>query len=315
MLNKIGTKGNPLRILVADNWGTDAHGTLKRKFPNVSFSTYVETSSVHPHGHMVAECICHMLPRDKYVDIVFLPYLDLQNVPEYNWKNVIESERKAGRPFHIANCSFGAHHGNDDVWKSVLGAKWNTPEKLAEAKEKIGDTIVLFASGNQDSSTPNKDHMENDVNYPQKALSQLENLFVIGACDYKSTPSLFSSDGEQVFAMYLGEGVALFDPTVNRIVKVNGTSFASPFAAGNVAEYMLQGEKITHGWYLNLVLTKGWIASGWNRGDQHRKAGYGSMISEMYNKEYFKKFYRSRSGRLDTLQNLEDKYHDFDEIS
>lgn len=314
-MTEIGTKENPLRILVADNWGADAHGTLKRKFPNVSFSTYVETSSTHPHGHMVAECICHMLPSDKFVEIVFLPYLELQNAPEYNWKNVIESERKAGRPFHIANCSFGAHHGNDDIWKFLLGAKWNTPEKLAEAKEKIGDTIVLFASGNQDSSTDKKDHMENDVNYPQKALSQLENVFVIGACDYRSIPSLFSSDGEQVFAMYLGENVVLFDPTINRIVSVNGTSFASPFAAGNVAEYILKGEKITHEWYLNLVLTKGWTARGWIRGKQHRKAGYGSMISEMYNKKYFKTYYRPRNGKLSALSRIETCYHDFKKIN
>jgi hypothetical protein len=308
-MSDLGTINNPIRILVADNWGKGAHSYLSKAFPNVTFTVYKEAPSDHPHGHMVAECICYMLSSDTYAEIVFLPYLSLQGVTRYDWLNVIESEREAGRPFHVANCSFGAHHNNEDWRKRMLGAQWDTPEEIEVARKKIGDTIVLFASGNQDGSRRGRTDWDNDVNYPQKPLAQLKNLYVIGACDYRGIPSLFSSDGEEVFAMYLGEGVVVFDPLTNRLVKVNGTSFASPFAAGNVAELIINGYTQTEDWYLDYVLDSAWLAEDFERGKQHRKAGYGCMLPIMYSKDYFRNEYLTNSTGI-----LEVKYQDFEEL-
>ena len=290
-MSALGTKTNPIRILVADNWGKGADPTLKAEFPNIKFETYVETTSTHPHGHMVAECICRMLPEDTYATIVFLPYLTLQDRPEYNWLNVIKSERDSGRPFHVANCSFGAHHEDKDWLRESMGRAWDEPHELKAAADKIGNTIVLFAAGNQDSSKRNKPDMDNDINYPQKPLSVLENLFIIGACDKSGIPSTFSSDGEEVWAMYLGEGVRVFDPTKQKFVSVNGTSFASPHAAGDIATSMLTGHIVTKEWYLYYVLHHSWLAKDWARGERHRKAGFGCMLPVMYRVPFFSKMY------------------------
>jgi hypothetical protein len=309
-MSKLGSKENPIRILVADNWGAEANSFLINSFPNIKFSVYKKARSTHPHGHMVAECICHMIPYDAYAEIVFLPYLSKQNNPSYNWMNVIESERNAGRPFHIANCSFGQWHQNNDIWRTLLDSQWDTPEQLEIANKKIGDTIVLFAAGNQDTSTRKFADADNDINYPQKALDKLKNVFVIGACDKNGVPSLFSSDGKEVWAMYLGEGVLLYDPIKRRKTKVNGTSFASPFAAGDVACNMIKGENITEKWYLDYVLSNAWLAEGWVRGQQHRKAGYGCMLPVMMNNDYFKNHYINRND----INSIELEYEDFDEV-
>lgn len=309
-MTALGTKQNPIRILVADNWGEDASNILTSAFPKIKFSVYKYVRSSNPHGHMVAECICHMLPEDCYAEIVFLPYIPLQNQEEYHWMNVIEKERNAGRPFHVANCSFGSHHKNVDQYKTLLGSKWDEPHELEYANKKIGDTIVVFAAGNQDSSTRMKDDLDNDVNYPQKPLSKLDNVYVIGACDKFGIPSTFSSDGKEVVSMYLGEDVIVFDPFKYSLTKVNGTSFAAPFCSGNMAENMIKGIDITPEWYLDYVLSQGWIAEGWVRGDHHRKAGYGCMLPVMYNKYFFQVHYVAGF----TEQSLELAYHDFDKV-
>jgi hypothetical protein len=135
-------------------------------------------------------------------------------------------------------------------------------------------------------------------------------VFVIGACDKNGVPSLFSSDGKEVWAMYLGEGVLLYDPIKRRKTKVNGTSFASPFAAGDVACNMIKGENITEKWYLDYVLSNAWLAEGWVRGQQHRKAGYGCMLPVMMNNDYFKNHYINRND----INSIELEYEDFDEV-
>ncbi len=315
-MNDLGTVDNPIRILIADNWGAAAKSFLTSSFPNIKFSVYKHARSTHPHGHQVAECVCHMLPHDVHAEIVFLPYLTLQRDPRYNWKNVIQAEREAGRPFHLANCSFGQHHGNRDALEQMLGDKWDNPEKLAEVNEKVGDTIVVFAAGNHDQSTRRRTHKPNDINYPQRALAQLKNVYLIGSCDPDGIPSLFSSDGREVFAMYLGEGVVLYDSINNHLSKVNGTSFAAPFATGDLAEQMCRGNTITEEWYLSYVEKHAFLAEGWKRYNpdgsltHHRKAGYGCMLSVMYDKDYFQLHYSNAV----PATNIDIEYHDFDQI-
>jgi len=310
MKTPLGSKENPLRILIADNWGQDASSFLKRAFPRVAFSVHTKAKSDHPHGHMVAECVCHMLPSDTYAEIVFHPYITLQSQTAANWMNVIADARKAGNPFHLANCSFGSHHRDIDTLRKLLGMKWNSPTKLAEANEKIGDTIVVFASGNEDSSSRFYTDLDNDVNYPQRALSQLANVYVIGACNQIGIPSTFSSDGPEVFAMYLGEDVLVYDPIVKKVVGVDGTSFAAPHACGDIASLLLSQPSISKEWLKAYVLEHAWLAEGWIRGNQHRKAGYGCMLSTMYRREYFRNTYVENLG----MMKAKTAYHDFNEI-
>ena len=275
-----GSERNPYRVLIADNWGADVSPVLKKKHPNIKFSSEVPTQPGHPHGHMVAECFCAMIPDTVYVDLVFYPYIELQRDSADGWMNVLKNAREAGNPFDICNCSFGAHHGNNDVWKSFLKQTWADGQKLLDAREKIGNTRVVFASGNHDQSQRGRPHMGNDVNYPQRPLSALSNVFVIGACDVHSIPSLFSSDGEEVFAMYWGEKVPVLDPATSRVVRVDGTSFASPFAAGDLLMLShTSGRLASKDDYLEYVLRTGTVAQGWVRGDRHRKAGYGAMLN------------------------------------
>ena len=310
-VNKKGTKDNPLRILVADNWGAEANSYLKSAFPNVKFSVYYKAPSRHPHGHMVAECICHMLPSWVHAEIVFHPYITVQNQPELDWMEVIKSEREAGRPFDICNCSFGQHHGDQDRLRFWLGQKWNQPEVLKEAKEKIGDTIVFFAAGNQDSSRRGRPDEDNDINYPQRALDALGNLFVIGACDYQGIPTTFSSDGEEVFAMHLGQDVVVDDPIKNRITRVDGTSFACPFFTGFAAELIAHGEVLSEEFLTKYVIDNCFIAEGWERGKRHAKAGYGSMLFTLFSKPYYQNNYINEHCVL----SFERSYMDFDDVS
>lgn len=276
---KKGTKSNPYHVLIADNWGAQAHPVMAAKYPNVRFSVYQPAPATHPHGHMVADCFCSMIDPDVYVDLDFYPYLELQRESQDGWLNVIAAEAKAGRPYDVCNCSFGAHHNNDPFWQQYFKSLWQDGTRLARARDLIGDTRVVFAAGNQDRSRRGRPHMDNDVNYPQRPLSALSNVFVIGACAINNVPSLFSSDGYEVFAMYWGEGVGIFDPLRERVVRVNGTSFASPFAAGDLLMlYTELGRKPEKDDYLMHVLRRGRVADGWARGDRHRKAGFGSML-------------------------------------
>lgn len=308
---RLGTKGNPVRVLVADNWGQDAHPHLKSRFPNVTFKTYVETPSPHPHGHMVAECICQMIDPSIHAEITFLNYLDLQDKPEYQWNHVLET---AEEPFHIMNGSFGRHHRNDDILQMFFDSEWAKPEKLQGYKEQIGNTVLVFAAGNEDSSRGSYADADNDVNYPQKYLSELEKVFVIGACDKYGNPSDFSSDGEEVFAMYFGEGVPVFDPTSSRNMYVNGTSFAAPFATGNLINEMVNGAMINEEWFRDYILKYGWFHPQWIAdglyGQRHRKAGYGCMLSVMQQSDY----YRRVMGLKEDVRSLEIKYHDLDKL-
>lgn len=274
-----GTKSNPYRVLIADNWGAPAHPVMVSKYPNIRFSVYHSVPAVHPHGHMVADCFCSMIDPDVHVDVDFYPYLALQRASQDGWLNVIAAEAKAGRPYDVCNCSFGAHHNNDPGWQQHFKSLWQDGTRLRRARDLIGNTRVVFAAGNQDQSRRGRPHMGNDVNYPQRPLSALSNVFVIGACAINSVPSLFSSDGDEVFAMYWGEGVGIFDPLRGRVVRVNGTSFASPFAAGDLLmlEHEL-GRPATEDDYLFHVLNRGTVADGWVRGDRHRKAGFAAMV-------------------------------------
>lgn len=275
-----GTADNPYRVLIADNWGAGAVQILRDRHPNITFVDEVPLKPANPHGHMVSECFCSMIPSSVFVEVVFYPYLELQRDSADGWLDVIQNAREEGRPYDICNCSFGAHHGNNPVWQSFFRQTWADGTKLLEAKEKIGATIVVFASGNHDQSRRGRPHMGNDVNYPQRPLSALSNVFVIGACDFRSVASLFSSDGDEVFAMYWGEKVPALDPGAGRTARVDGTSFASPFAAGDLLMLMHELQRpVTRDDYLTYVLTYGTTAAGWVRGDRHRKAGYGVMLA------------------------------------
>jgi hypothetical protein len=274
----IGTPENPLRILVADNWGADAHPVLKSKFPNCSFFVYTTVPSDHPHGHMVSECILDMLPPDLHVHLTYYPYLLLQGEDSDGWVHAIRDAREAGTPYHLANCSFGIDDFDDPRLAAQLKAEWKNGEKLEHYKTCIGDTIVVFAAGNSDRSRRGAPEMDNDVAYPQVPLSALPNVFVIGACNNRGIPSLFSSDGEEVFSMYWGEGVPVLDPLKGVNTYVDGTSFAAPFACGDMAGILVSRGSFTKTKYLKYILEKGWTAEDWHRGDHHRKAGYGCML-------------------------------------
>lgn len=270
------THENPLRILVADNWGQMPHPYMHRKFPNCTFKVHTVAVSTHPHGHMVAECVLDMLPKSAHVELTFYPHLTLQTRSPNGWLDVIKEAADAGKPFHACNCSFGSSHGDDDLTRAFLDARYNFRSKeYAKAKDALNGipTIVTFASGNSDDLDE-----DNDVNYPQRHFSQLDRVFVIGACAADTVPSAFSSDGEEVFAMYWGETVPVYDPVTGRNTYVDGTSFASPFACGDLCRMLLADEEVTKTSYLNRILRLGWVKKGWERGRQDRKAGYGCMI-------------------------------------
>lgn len=313
-MNIPGTRENPLRILVADNWGDEASYTIKNKFPNVTFSVHTKVSSTHPHGHMVAEAVCHMLPPTVHAEVVFYPFIQLQQTKGSDcWVEPIEEAREAGKPFHVCNCSFGAHHGNSAAVEARLKAEWMDGTKLIDMSRRIGETTVVFAAGNQDRSRRGRPHMANDVNYPQRPLSALNNVFVIGSCDINAIPSLFSSDGEEVFSMYWGEGVPLFDPFAGRVVKVNGTSFAAPLAAGDIGRLKCFGYLFKRDMYLRYVLMDGEVAEGWVRGDRHRKAGYGCMMSVI--RRHARKLFPETMVELTTLQEMPVTYEEFEKVS
>lgn len=274
----IGTPSNPLRVMVADNWGADAHQRLKDKYPNCVFHVHTQTHSTHPHGHMVAECLLDMLPEDVHVHLTFYPYLALQGGHPDGWAEEIQRAREAGEPYHAVNCSFGIDDFDDPRFADRLRKEWKQPAMLQKYKDYLGDTLVVFAAGNSDQSQRGRPELDNDVNYPQAALCALPNVFVIGACSNTGVPSLFSSDGKEVLAMYWGEAVPVFDPMKGTNTYVDGTSFAAPFACGDIVSYMTAKGSVNQAQYIAYVLSKGWLAEGWERGTRHRKAGYGCML-------------------------------------
>lgn len=303
-----GTAENPWRILVSDNWGAGASVKLKGMFPNITFSVHTEAKSSHPHGHMVAECICHMLPKDAHAEIVFYPHILIQRfTPEDAWLDVIAKAREDGKPFDVCNCSFGITHDRGGTHEKELKASWLDGTRLKSAMQKIGDTLVFFAAGNSDHSRRGTPDMYNDVNYPQKPLSALANVYVIGACNYESVPSLFSSDGTEIFSMYWGEDVYLYDPVKSDFSRVDGTSFASPLATGDVVRLMHLGRSVSKDAMLNYVLDEGTVAKDWVKGARHRKAGYGCMMKVIKKQA---RMLVNRAEGMDSL-NMPLAYHDF----
>jgi hypothetical protein len=301
------------RILVADNWGADASVWLKNRYPNVQFTVHTEAESLHPHGHMVAECICRMLPPDCRVEIVFYPHLLLQQERPGGWMSVISEARAEGRPFSVVNCSFGMHHGNSRLLRDALAGSWHDGTRLQRASRLIGDVPVFFAAGNQDTSKTGKPDRDNDVNYPQRPLSALPNVYVIGACDADGRPSSFSSDGMEVFAMYWGERVPVWHPLNKAMSSVSGTSFASPHAAGDLIRHaILKSFKPDPIWYLNHVLKIGTVSTGWPKGERHPKAGYGAMLGAIREAAH-----RDNAGPLFAGDEapLEVSYLDFEEVN
>lgn len=281
MSKPLGTAENPLRILVADNWGALPHPYMYRKYENCVFKVPTHAVSMHPHGHMVMECIMDMLPRTAHVELTLYPHLTLQRERPDGWLDMLKAANDAGTPFHLCNCSFGSSHGDDDLMRAFLDAHYGIRSKLYKRAEDIlknVPTIVTFASGNSNSATRRKPDPDNDVNYPQKWFAAFDRVFVIGACGPNAVPSLFSSDGEQVFAMYWGEAVPVYDPVVGRNTYVDGTSFASPFACGDIGRLLLQGIDVTRAAYFQHVYKEGWVKKGWERGKHSLEAGYGCML-------------------------------------
>lgn len=271
----------PLRILVADTWGTDVHPALQRQFPNIQWTVHTRAASTHPHGHQVAECCAKMLPPEAEVEICFYPYLTLQNRAPVGWADVIHQERERGNPFDVCVGSFGFHHGDDASTIEQQEREWEDGSLLGVYKRKLGNTPVVFASGNHDSTDVFRPDLGNDVCYPQKPLSTLDNVFVIGACNIRGNPMAWSADGLEVTASYLGHQVRVLDPMTGRYVRVDGTSFAAPFGAGDIASLIHEGHEITREYYEAYVLANGLIPRGWERGRRHPKDGLGVMLPSM----------------------------------
>ena len=271
----------PLRILVADTWGTAVHPSLARQFPNVTWSIHTRTNSAHPHGHQVAECLAKMLPPDREVEICFYPYLSLQDRRPHGWAEVVAEARDQGRPFSLVNCSFGAHHEDSAHIKRALTREWMDGSLLKYYMSLLQDTPVVFASGNHDSTSSRTQDLDNDVCYPQRPLSVLDNVFVVGACDRRGVPTDWSADGLEVTCSYLGHQVKVLDPVTGRYTRVDGTSFASPFCAGDMAACLLEGHKITREYFEAYVQAHGLIPRGWERGRRHPKDGLGVMLPSM----------------------------------
>ena len=271
----------PLRILVADTWGTEVHPSTARQFPNIQWTVHTRTNSPHPHGHQVAECCAKMLPPDHRAEICFYPYLTLQSRNPMGWAEVIRDARMEGNPFDLAICSFGFHHGNNRRTIEQQEALWADGKLLNQYRELLGDTPVVFASGNHDSTTPWAPDLSNDVCYPQKPLSTLDNVFVVGACNIRGVPMDWSADGLEVTCAYLGHQVRVLDPITGRYTRVDGTSFAAPLCAGDMGCLITEGHQITREYFESYVLAHGLIPVGWERGRRHPKDGLGTMLSAM----------------------------------
>lgn len=270
-----------LRILVADTWGTDVHPTLKRQYPHIRWTIHTQANSTHPHGHQVAECCAKMLPPDEEVEICFYPYLSLQHKHPHGWAQVVRDARHTGNPFDLVICSFGAHHGDRDYNRNAMAREWEDGSRLDMYRNLLGSTPVVFASGNDDQTSMFQTHLANDVCYPQRPLSYLDNVFVVGACDRNGTPTEWSADGLEVTCAYLGHRVRVLDPATGRYLRVDGTSFAAPFCAGDIACLILEGHEITREYFEAYVIAHGLTPPTWTRGRRHPKDGLGVMLPSM----------------------------------
>lgn len=257
------------RVLICDAQGMMPSRHLRNEYPNATFRVLEEAPTRDPHGEMVAECFLRGHGTREEVEIVFYPYIQLQQKNPYGWADAIQEVNP-----DICNCSFGVWDNDDGMAESMLKIYWEESSRAKAIPEKIGDTNVFFASGNFNRKWDKDD----DIGYPGKALRNLPNVYLIASANRDGFPSHDSSDGLGIFCMAWGRDVRLWHPGRFDFVTVSGTSFAAPFVAGIMARDF-GAQRFTREQAMAWLLERVTVAEGWTKGEPHPVAGYGDLTT------------------------------------
>ena len=277
-----------LRLLVVDTWGSEDVGVIADIFPNATFKNiptpYRTTGRMHSHGINVAFSALSQISKTKKVEVSFYRVFDSNGHPYKkfeSWMDVMAEYKP-----HAAVCSFGTHHTNSSRQIGMLNKIYGKRYQDYLCKKIYESGCVVFAAAGNEDSTKGFDAVrghqvdfDNDVGYPWRT-SNCGNLAVIGAVDSNNKPAHFSSDGSQVDSAWLGVYVPVVMPD-GRKLRINGTSFAAPIAAG----YYLDRGFNNFEQFDAHCFKKAYRAEGWNYKLKHPKVGWGSMYPWQRNME------------------------------
>lgn len=258
-----------VKVMVVDTVGEGISQIFLEKLPNLSVS-YIQPASVkgtkqHPHGGWCLWDMAAQIPENIKIEALMCRIFDGEGRPIDGSDEFWLKAWRDFRPDYIT-CSWGAH-ASDRVNEMFLRMTYNQ-----EYKDKIDKLIdetnsdIFFAAGNEGDLL-----LDDDVDFPQAMLHN-DKVHVIGACDANGVPAIFSGDGFQVDAIYLGVRTASVDPFSGKWVYWSGTSSATPRACGDAIVNGVKGVDI-----INRYIISSTIMLGWVRGTRSKKAGFGCM--------------------------------------
>lgn len=233
------------------------------------------------HGDMCAQCVIRSAKSHDG-----LTHLYLADRRTTDWAGLFK-ELRQDHPDLNGSYSFGRLPQNElDMFGQIFEQEARRSDLATDQSDLFGSGLHFFAAGNFGDGD-----RDSDLCWPQAYWAdQFTNVFLIAACDKKGRPASFTSQAGdapsegKISIAYPGVMVPVRHPATGRIEYVNGTSFAAPFAAGDITGQGITGvEQCKSSWERRLTIHESWYDE-WLAGEYHESFGRGNIR----NKEWYK---------------------------